>query len=239
MAAMLNKELYHNLTSYFYPNSAAVICLCTYINMVIFTTAARMSSNHVKGVEENSGTVELHISEGHCLEGWFQEQLQPQKTLSDDFQKSNIILCRKCTECKGVLMISACTNTSDTVCSKTCLNSDLTFHEVTRSCRYGFNVAGGHIEDDYFTADEYSQDPDPDFIDRQLLDIETEIKQLLDETKPEDEVKPKDSYKDPNVLFVASGVIFTVLLLMLIPQAGLKVRRWYYARQHPTTGMVS
>lgn len=237
---MLNNELYCNQTLHFCGRSPAVICLYyTYINMVIFA-AARISSNHVKGMEEKSGTVELHISEGHCQEGWFQEQLQLQVTTSDYFQKSNVVLCRKCRECEGVLIISACTNTTDTVCSKTCVNAALTYHEDTRSCRYGFGVAGGHIEDNYFQADEYSQDPDADYdTDKQLFDVETEMKQLQDEATAKDEVKPKESYKDPNVLFVASGVIFTVLLLMLIPQAVLKVMRWNHARhQHSSTGIV-
>ncbi|XP_072047973.1 uncharacterized protein [Amphiura filiformis] len=188
------------------------------VNVAMHTCCAEVHRVIAHG--ENGVEMELSISSQHCQSGWFQYWPSTTKDISKYNVTGNIaIVCKRCSKCTGVRELSPCTETKDVECSKMCYDPELIYHESTKSCRgeflddikYGVDITGREL-------------PGGEELESQSYE-EGEL-QMDNPSSRNNDVQPMESIKDPNVLFVASGVIFVVLIIMVSPQAINKVGKW-------------
>ena len=163
---------------------------------------------------QNGDNVQLSLTSDHCQTGWFRIDSSPTSGKSKYNRTTNtFVVCKKCSECSGVIVLSPCTGTQDVECSKICQNPNLIYHESTKSCR------------DYVLGDTYEYGlPQVGFMQERSFDYDYAEWTLQNAFGSG--VEPKETVKDPNILFVASAVIFCVLMLLTAPQALSRMYTW-------------
>ena len=231
------------------------VCLCGSLRLTYCSISNVQVIQKVESTDQTNKPIQLHISSTSCQVGWYASEYQrrppDQVPDSDDWK----VVCRPCSYCdNGVVILSECTQSHDALCSKRCVNPAYVYDESTKSCQRKATVLAGKVTShkyDYKSPLHHMSTRTSDTnINRMPLRSEgfaikfaegsaaqkgTQIKYSdgVSQQHKDDGDVPEHSviYKDPNVLFVASGVIFLMLLAMLTPQVIEKLQQSRFVRR--------